>query len=170
MLESCKIPDANISQSTPWDDTCGIGPILHILSNYWYSGPLLFPNERVKAGQPTIRWCIKKPKTANKINKSLSVSLSRALECSCMDTIKMQLFQLLTASRDALTMGNKGNKRAKICGSSNMDFSKASLKKNLFVADDLAIVVTAHTYIQGFLRFITAEGICFHGSRLQVAL
>lgn len=93
-------------------DKSGIKPILHIssLSNYWYLGPELFLNEGVKAGWFTIQWCINKPRMANKINKSLSVSLSMALKCSCIDTIKMQLFQLLTAPWDVQLWKKKGIK------------------------------------------------------------
>ena len=51
-LESCKTPGASIPLSALRDDKFGIRPILHISSpsNYWYLGPVLFLNERVKAG------------------------------------------------------------------------------------------------------------------------
>lgn len=94
-----KKPNCWGAQDTLKGDKSAIKPVLHTssLSNYWYLGPELFLNERVKAGCFTIRWCINKPRMTNKINKSLSESLSMALKCSCIDIIKMQLFQLLTA-------------------------------------------------------------------------
>lgn len=101
------------AQDTLRSDKSGIKPILHIssLSNYWYLGPEPFLNEGVKAGWFTIQWCINKPRMANKINKSLSASLSMALKCSCIDTVKTQLFQLLTAPWDVQLWKKKGDKR-----------------------------------------------------------
>lgn len=112
------------AQDTLRGDKSGIKPILHIssLSNYWYLGPELFLNEGVKAGWFTIQWCINKPRTANKINKSLSASLSMALKCSCIDTVKTQLFQLLTAPWDVQLWKKKGEKRHNSWGSRNTDF------------------------------------------------
>lgn len=88
---------------------------------------------------------------ANKINKSLSVSLSMALKCSCIDTIKTQLFQLLTASWDVWLWEIKGIKTQNLWLQKHRFFFPGFTEGECICGKLLSHLIRAHRYVHDFL-------------------